>query len=252
MTFFLFAVIWYVYTHRAELLTWGSIALVILLAGAAAFLILRKLKGKNAPLDWNDDKILRMLKGGKPAEFEREVADMFEALGYKAQVVGGAGDGGIDVRAYKDGKTYFIQCKKFITQVVTPHDVRDFLGAVTNINDPAEKGFFITTNGFTLEAEKTAEGNPRIELIDGIKLVRYWRMAFGKAAPDKALVAGSVPVLPSVTPAVAPAPINANTCPRCGGELVLRMAKKGTNAGRQFWGCSNFAKTYCNYVRDAA
>jgi hypothetical protein len=102
------------------------------------------------------------------------------------------------------------------------------------------------------EAEKTAEGNPRIELIDDIKLVRYWRMAFGKAASDKAPVASSVSVVPSAPLAVAPAPVTVNTCPRCGGELVLRMAKKGTNAGKQFWGCSNFAKTYCNYVRDAA
>ena len=28
----------------------------------------------------------------------------------------------------------------------------------------AEKGFFVTTNKFTLMAEKTAEGNPRLEL----------------------------------------------------------------------------------------
>jgi restriction system protein len=117
--------------------------------------------------------------------------------------------------------------------VVTPHDVRDFLGAVTNINDPAEKGIFITTNGFTLEAEKTAQGNPRIELIDGIKLVRYWRMAFGKAAPEKAPVAGSVSVVSSAPLAVAPAPVTVNTCPRCGGELVLRIAKKGTNGQAQ-------------------
>src|SRR5579872_4117554 len=87
MTFFLFAVIWYVYTHREQLLTWGSIVLVVLLVGAAAVLIFRKLK-TNAPLDWDDDKILGMLKGGTPAEFEREVAEMFEALGYKTQVVG--------------------------------------------------------------------------------------------------------------------------------------------------------------------
>ena len=41
---------------------------------------------------------------------------------------------------------------------------------------------FITTDGLTLEAEKTAEGNPRIELA--LKLVRYWKMAFGKGRSD--------------------------------------------------------------------
>lgn len=35
-------------------------------------------------------------------------------------------------------------------------------------------------------------------------------------------------------------------CPRCGKEMVLRTAKKGENAGKQFWGCSGFPK--CRYV----
>jgi restriction system protein len=143
-----------------------------------------------------------------------------------------------------------------MTRLVTPHDVQDFLGAITNVKDPAEKGFFISTNTFTLEAEKTAENNNRIELIDGNQLVRYWKMAFGKAATQKAAVAAAPVVSPPISnPAVAPvssSPAKANSCPRCGGELVLRMAKHGANAGRQFWGCSNFAKTHCNYVRDAA
>ncbi|WP_226860267.1 topoisomerase DNA-binding C4 zinc finger domain-containing protein [Desulfoluna spongiiphila] len=32
------------------------------------------------------------------------------------------------------------------------------------------------------------------------------------------------------------------TCPRCGGELILRTAKKGPNAGLQFYGCVSFPK----------
>lgn len=36
-------------------------------------------------------------------------------------------------------------------------------------------------------------------------------------------------------------------CPRCGRELVLRIAKKGDNAGNQFYGCSGFPK--CRYIR---
>lgn len=37
------------------------------------------------------------------------------------------------------------------------------------------------------------------------------------------------------------------TCPRCGGKLVLRTAKKGAQAGNQFYGCTNFPK--CRYVQ---
>lgn len=36
-------------------------------------------------------------------------------------------------------------------------------------------------------------------------------------------------------------------CPKCGAQMVLRTAKKGSNAGNQFYGCSNFPK--CNGIR---
>jgi len=29
-------------------------------------------------------------------------------------------------------------------------------------------------------------------------------------------------------------------CPACGSDMVLRTAKRGANAGNQFWGCSNY------------
>lgn len=41
---------------------------------------------------------------------------------------------------------------------------------------------------------------------------------------------------------------NPTICPRCGGKLVVRTAKKGANIGRQFYGCSNFPK--CKYTRN--
>lgn len=37
-------------------------------------------------------------------------------------------------------------------------------------------------------------------------------------------------------------------CPRCGKELVLRTARKGENAGKQFYGCSGFPK--CRYIHE--
>ncbi len=37
-------------------------------------------------------------------------------------------------------------------------------------------------------------------------------------------------------------------CPRCGGKLVMRTAKKGERQGKQFLGCSNFPK--CRYIED--
>ena len=50
---------------------------------------------------------------------------------------------------------------------------------------------------------------------------------------------------------VVPDSIPQNTdnliCPRCGGKLVLRTAGRGANAGKQFYGCSNFPK--CRYIK---
>ncbi len=43
---------------------------------------------------------------------------------------------------------------------------------------------------------------------------------------------------------------DALVCPRCGGQLILRTAKHGDNAGNQFWGCSNYPK--CRYIQNCA
>lgn len=37
-------------------------------------------------------------------------------------------------------------------------------------------------------------------------------------------------------------------CPKCGGQLIIRTAKKGKNVGNQFYGCSNFPK--CRYIQN--
>jgi len=36
-------------------------------------------------------------------------------------------------------------------------------------------------------------------------------------------------------------------CPKCGREMVLRTAKKGSNLGEQFWGCLDYPN--CRGVR---
>lgn len=37
-------------------------------------------------------------------------------------------------------------------------------------------------------------------------------------------------------------------CPRCGGNLVIRTVKKGTNTGKQFYGCSRYPG--CKYTQN--
>lgn len=43
-------------------------------------------------------------------------------------------------------------------------------------------------------------------------------------------------------------PHKSNTCPKCGGKLVLRKSNKRGTSGNQFYGCSNYPK--CRYTRN--
>ncbi|MFH1535055.1 MAG: RecQ family ATP-dependent DNA helicase [Patescibacteria group bacterium] len=38
-------------------------------------------------------------------------------------------------------------------------------------------------------------------------------------------------------------------CPKCDADMVLRTARRGRNAGNQFWGCSNYPR--CKHTMDA-
>ena len=156
-----------------------------------------------------------------PSEFEDYIADLFSRLRFKTRAVGQSHDGGIDVVAEKDGITNYIQCKKFITSTVTVGNVRDFYGALAD-HLTNGKGYFITTNKFTLEAEKFAEDKP-IELIDGFKLVDYIRMAEKETKLKNQRIN------------------NSQICPECGGGLIEKNGKFG-----QFYGYSNFPK--CKYT----
>lgn len=161
--------------------------------------------------------LLYSLRKMSPTDFEEYIADLFRRQGYSARAVGRSHDGGIDVEATKDGVTHLIQCKKFITSQVGVHDVRDFYGAITDrLSDG--KGYFITTNIFTHEAEKFAE-DKRIELIDGTKLLALIKEVNGED------------VVPDI------ASDEQKICPNCNIPLVKRSGKRG-----QFLGCKNYPK----------
>lgn len=157
----------------------------------------------------------------KPAEFEDYTADLFRRMGYRAEAVGGTSDGGIDVIATKDGVKHYIQCKKYITSEVGVGAMRDFYGALADHLIDG-KGYFITTNRFTHEAEQFASDKP-IELVDGFRLIKYIRASGAPAGPQDSQVAASI-------------------CPLCGSNLVKRHGKFG-----EFYGCSSFPK--CKFTK---
>lgn len=65
----------------------------------------------------------------------------------------------------------------------------------------------------------------------------------GRLAPTAATARAHVRHLQAKHAAPPPAKtVNTPVCDRCGQPMVLRTAKNGLNAGRQFWGCSQYPK----------
>lgn len=189
----------------------GGVLLLVL-----TFRILTDLLDRKSKIKWFlGKKKIHDLQYLTPNQFENYIEELFRSLGYKTKTVGGRGDGGIDVEAEKDGIVHYIQCKKFITRQVPVGAVRDFYGAIADKIDGG-KGYFITTNVFTLDAEKFAEGKP-IELVDRFKLMEYVKLANVEM------------------------PVADTVCPKCGGQLVERKGKFG-----RFMGCSTYPK--CDYT----
>ena len=123
------------------------------------------------------DDILTKIAECSPSFFEHIVVDLLVHMGYggsfseAAQVVGKSGDEGIDglIKEDKLGlDTIYIQAKRWKGVVGRP-EIQKFAGAL--LGQKASKGVFITTSGFTKEAEEYASSVDRkVVLIDGEKL----------------------------------------------------------------------------------
>jgi restriction system protein len=123
------------------------------------------------------DLKLAQLASLTPESFEEFVAELFEALGYQVEQVGGAGDEGADLRlSRKDGLLAVVQCKYHKRGVVGSPVLQKFLGTIHHTL--SHKGFFVTTSTFSLSAEKFAAEHP-IELVDGPRLVELVNQALG-------------------------------------------------------------------------
>ena len=130
-------------------------------------------QGKRAELK------LSQLASLTPEGFEEFVGEVFEALGYEVEHVGGTGDNGVDLKVRRGGLHGIVQCKYFSRGVVGSPELQKFLGTIHHTK--SHKGFFVTTRTFTLAADKFAAEHP-IELIDGPRLVELVQEAMGPGA----------------------------------------------------------------------
>jgi restriction system protein len=179
-------------------------------------------------------------------DFERQVAEVYRQQGYRVDEVGGGGaDGGVDLRLRRGGQTSIVQCKRWKRYKVGVKPVRELYGVMAA--EKADRAIFIASGVYTDEALRFAEGKP-VELVDGAQLAQMLRRF--QQSLKQALEPSMVPPAPVPHPVqVAEIPARPK-CPRCGSDMVLRRAKKGAHAGREFWGCSLYAKTGCGGVRE--
>jgi restriction system protein len=177
-------------------------------------------------------------------QFEVMIGEAFRRKGYTVVKNGGGGaDGGIDLALHKDNKKFYVQCKQWKVYTVGVKPVRELYGVMTASG--ADGGFFVTSGSYTKDAIEFGRNTP-IELIDGpalnklIATVRNAESSFELSQTkrsDPFVSSGPQDALQSVL-----------DCPFCGSTMVRRTAKKGANAGSQFWGCSTYPK--CKGTRD--
>lgn len=160
-------------------------------------------------------------------DFELLVGEAFRRKGFEVHETGGGGaDGGVDLVLTAASESYLVQCKQWRALKVDVSTVRELYGVMAATG--ASGGFVVSAGRFTSAAAEFAKGR-NIELIDHDQL-----RTLAQEARKKAKNSGE-PAHRNRDPA-------APHCPRCGNEMVQRVAKRGANAGRPFWGCRGYPK----------
>ena len=167
-------------------------------------------------------------------DFERYVAEAYRRRGFDVERTGSpVGDAGIDIILRKDGLTTLVQCKHWKDRKVGVRPVRELLGVMAS--QGACSGVLVTSGRFTSEAQEFGKGNP-IQLIDGQSLATL--VGSTETGENSEAHASK-----EVDPGAATVSAQSNpTCPRCGGQMVLRTARRGARAGESFWGCKAYPR----------
>jgi restriction system protein len=165
--------------------------------------------------------------------FENLLGEAYRRQGYKVEeTLGGGADGGVDLVLSRDGGITLVQCKRWSGKPVPVQTVRELYGILHDRNATAAK--LVATTSFTTDAIAFVKGKP-IELINAAgvsQLIRSAQTSGNIAEPRE-----------QERDHLAP------NCPLCGAEMKVRETKHGPNAGRRFWGCSNFPTTNCRGTR---
>ncbi len=132
------------------------------------------LEEETGEAEWQKE-LFDILINMAPPAFERLIKYVLRASGFtQVEVTGSTGDGGIDGKGVMRiggllSYRVMFQCKRYRGSV-SAGQIRDFQGAMVG---RADKGLFVTTGSFTLDANKEAnrDGAPPIDLINGEQLI---------------------------------------------------------------------------------
>ncbi|WP_084690594.1 restriction endonuclease [Comamonas granuli] len=222
------------------LATAGQYIVPMICFAGAALSAWRRKQRRTLASDTAQAQSANALNGMSWREFELLVSEAFRLQGFRVAETGGSGpDGGIDLSLTKGTERFLVQCKQWKAFKVGVDVVRELYGVMAAKG--ATGGFVVTSGRFTAEAKAFAEGR-NVQLIDGPSLFAMIQQA-KQSMPSAAKPPEKMPAIVQASAAVEP------VCPQCGAGMVKRTARKGTNAGGAFWGCSNFPS--CRGVRQS-
>jgi len=218
------------------LATVGQYVLPIICVAAAAMSVWRRKERTNLVADVVQSRASDALDGMSWREFEMLVGEGFRLKGYQVLETGGGGaDGGVDLVLTKPdntgGEKFLVQCKQWRAFKVGVDVVRELYGVMAARG--ATGGFVVTSGRFTDDAIGFASGR-NVTLVDGPKLHQLLRQA--RAGTDRSPARPDAAI---ATPSSV-APTQASSCPMCSKPMVRRTAKRGANAGGEFWGCTGY------------
>ncbi len=112
-----------------------------------------------------------------PSVFEVWVRDMLLEIGWsRAEVVGGRGDRGVDIKGMYRGQSAIVQCKHYTSKKVSPTEIRGFIGTM-NVQKVL-RGYFVTSSDFTPQCyEEAKQSGYDIELWNLDNLLQEVRRA---------------------------------------------------------------------------
>ena len=198
---------------------------VIIFLIYSVVLIRESIKKKNRSFA-DERKSLSDLQELSWKDFREFIISLFEKLGYSLVDNKGLNDERTDLMLKRGDRLSIVRCKKYYVRKVPLSMIAEFHKVISK--EPAlEKAYFITTGFLSREAKKFVS-DKQIELIDGVKLMDFVRIADSIVSAEEQAIIQHRLKKPGYT------------CPMCGSQMVLRSVDSNPHTVTRFWGCSTY------------